>query len=555
MTSLPSQRDEASADTPVVIVGAGPVGMFLALDLASRGVRSTVIEQSTSHRAYPKGNTHNCRTMEHYRRLGLADAVRAVGLPPEHPTDVAYLTRLNGYELQRHRMPSAAEKMAEVAAHSVTSQVPEPVHRSNQMYVETVLFDRLLHTEVVTCRLGTEFTGFEETGSGVSVRVRPAGGGPEEVISCRYLVGCDGARSQVRRQLGISFEGGEEELGFMSGLRRSKYLRIPNLIKDVIREPAWQYWLVRRGKIATLITLNARDEFRMSVIQGDADDDDALRAFIDDCVGEHVDVEILGSQDWIAGLALVAERYLHGRVLICGDAAHLFTPTGGFGMNTGIDDAANLAWKLAASVQGWAGPYLVDSYEAERRPAGLRNTRAAIDLARPVRGIPLDPAIEDDTPEGHRARAEVGRLLETLKEEFASLGVQLGTRYEGSPIIWPDGTPAPEQAYDRYAPTARPGGRAPHLWLSQTESLFDVLGPGFTLLRMGSAAQSADALVTAAQRRAIPLTVLDITLPEARDLYESDFALIRPDQHVAWRGDVLPDADELLTRVTGGCAA
>jgi 2-polyprenyl-6-methoxyphenol hydroxylase-like FAD-dependent oxidoreductase len=555
VTSLPFQHDEPSVDTSVVIVGAGPAGMFLALDLASKGVRSTVIEQNTSHRAYPKGNTHNSRTMEHYRRLGLADAVRAVGLPPEHPTDVAYLTRLSGYELQRLRMPSAAEKMAEVAAHSVTSQVPEPVHRSNQMYVEKAVFERMLRTEAVTCRLGTEFTGFEETGSGVTVRVRPAGGGPEEAISCRYLVGCDGAGSQVRRQLGISYEGKEEETGFRSGLRRSTYLRIPNLIKDVIREPAWQYWLVRPGRIANLITLDARDEFRMTVVQGNTDDDDAVRALIDDCAGEHVDVEILGSQEWVAGLALVAERYRHGRVAICGDAAHLFTPTGGFGMNTGIDDAANLAWKLAAAVQGWAGPYLLDTYEAERRPAGVRNTRAAIALGRPLRGIPLDPALEADSPEGRRARAEVGRILQTQKDAFASLGVQLGTRYEGSPIVWPDGTPVPEDLYDRYVPTARPGGRAPHLWLSQTQSLFDVLGPGFTLLRMGSHAPSPAALVAAARRQAIPLTVADITLPEAPDLYQSALALIRPDQHVAWRGDELPDADELLARVTGRLAA
>jgi 2-polyprenyl-6-methoxyphenol hydroxylase-like FAD-dependent oxidoreductase len=529
--------------------------MFLALDLASRGVRSTVIEQNTSHRAYPKGNTHNSRTMEHYRRLGLAGAIRAVGLPPEHPTDVAYLTGLGGYELQRLRMPSAADKMAEVAAHSVTSQVPEPVHRSNQMYVEKVVFERLLRTEAVTCRLGTEFTGFEETGSGVTVQVRPAGGGPEEAISCRYLVGCDGAGSQVRRQLGISYDGKEEETGFRSGLRRSTYLRAPNLIKDVIREPAWQYWLVRPGRIANLITLDARDEFRMTVVEGNADDDDAVRALIDDCAGEHVDVEILGSQEWVAGLALVAQRYRHGRVAICGDAAHLFTPTGGFGMNTGIDDAANLAWKLTAAVQGWAGPYLLDSYEAERRPAGVRNTRAAIALGRPLRGIPLDPALEADSPEGRRARAKVGRILQTQKDAFASLGVQLGTRYEGSPIVWPDGTPVPEDRYDRYLPTARPGGRAPHLWLSQAQSLFDVLGPGFTLLRMGSHAPCAAALVTAAQRRAIPLTVADIRLPEAPDLYQSGLALIRPDQHVAWRGDELPDADELLARVTGGLSA
>jgi 2-polyprenyl-6-methoxyphenol hydroxylase-like FAD-dependent oxidoreductase len=473
---------------------------------------------------------------------------------------VVYLTRLNGHEVIRLHMPTEEEKTAQTAIHSVTDQLPEPLHRGNQMYVEQVVLQRLLSTEAVDTRLGTEFLGFEELGDPdrpddpdgkVSVRLRPAAGGPEEVITCRYLVGCDGAGSLVRRQLGIGYDGEEESDGFLTGRRRSKYLRIPNLVKDVIQEPAWQYWLVGSDRIATLITLDAREEFRMTVVEGNTDDDDALRLLIDDLVGEHVEVEILGSQDWVSGLALVAGRYRAGRVLICGDAAHLFTPTGGFGMNTGIDDAANLAWKLAAAVQGWAGPRLVDSYQAERRPAGLRNTRAALDLGRSLKGLRMDPALDNDTAEGRRARAELAVLLETQKDAFASLGVQLGTRYEGSPVIWPDGTPAPEDRYDHYEPTARPGGRAPHLWLSPKRSLFDVLGPGFTLLRLGVDAPSGGALVAAADRRGIPLAVVDVELPEARDLYRSSLALIRPDQHVAWRGDRLPDAEALLDQVTG----
>jgi 2-polyprenyl-6-methoxyphenol hydroxylase-like FAD-dependent oxidoreductase len=543
--------DARSVDSPVVIVGAGPVGMVLALDLASRGVRSTVIEQNSSHRVYPKGNTHNSRTMEHYRRLGLSDAVRAVGLPPEHPTDVAYVTRLNGHEVLRIRMPTGAQKMAQAAEHSATDQILEPLHRGNQMYVERVVFDRLLGTEAVTTRLATEFLGFEEHDDVVSVRVRPAAGGPEEVITCQYLVGCDGSGSLVRRRMGIVYEGETETGGFLTGRRRSKYLRIPKLVEHVIREPAWQYWMVRPGRVATLITLDGREEFRMTVVEGNTDDDDALRALIDDLVGEHVEVEILGSQDWVSGVALVAGRYRVGRALICGDAAHLFTPTGGFGMNTGVDDAANLAWKLAAAVQGWAGPHLLESYEAERRPAGLRNTRAALDLGRSLHGLELDPALDEDTPEGHAARVELASRLEPQKDEFASLGVQLGTRYEGSPISWPDGTAEPAESYDRYEPSGRPGGRAPHLWLSPKQSLFDLLGPGFTLLRLADDAPSGDALVAAARERGIPLAVLDIELPEAPGLYGRALALIRPDQHVAWRGDRLPDADALLSRITG----
>lgn len=552
MTTLAPQQDASSVDTPVVIIGTGPVGMFLALDLASKGIRSVVIERETTHRRYPKGDTHNARTMEHYRRLGLAGAIRKAGLPPDHSTDVVYLTRLNGYELKRLRMPTGAEKMAEVAAHSVTSQVPEPLHRSNQVHVEKVVFERLLDTEAVTCRLGTEFLGLEETDERVAVRVRAAGGGPEETITCRYLVGCDGGRSLVRRQLGIIYEGEEQETGFSSGLHPSKHLRIPNLVKNVIREPAWQYWLVRPGKVASLITFDPPEEFRMTVYAGDADDDDALRKTVDDLVGEHVDIEIIASLDWVNGLALVAEHYKRGRVLICGDAAHLATPIGGFGMNTGIDDAANLAWKLAATIQGWAGPHLLDSYEAERRPAAERNTQAAVALGRPLQTIPLSDAIEADSPEGRAAREVAAHVLETQRQSYSSLGVQLGVRYEGSPVIWPDGTPAPEDVYDHYVPTARPGARAPHLWLSRTQSLFDALHPaGFTLLRTSSQSPSAVPLVEAAGRRGIPLTVLDLDVPEARELYGSDLALIRPDEHVAWRGDELPDPDQLLSRVTG----
>ena len=549
--SSPREQSGArSVDAPVVIVGAGPVGMVLALDLASRGVRSIVIEQSTSTRVYPKGNTHNSRTMEHYRRLGLADAVRAVGLPHDHSADVTFVTRINGHELMRIGMPTEAEKLAQVAAHSVVDQIPEPLHRGNQMYVEQVVFRRLLSTEAVTTRLGTEFLGFEEHDDVVSVRVRPAEGGPEQVITCQYLVGCDGGGSLVRRQMGISYEGEEESGGFLTGRRRSKYVRIPGLV-DIIREPSWQYWMVRQGKVATLITLDAREEFRMTVVEGDTEDDEALNAFVDDLVGQHVEVEVLGSQDWVSGLALVAACYRTGRVLICGDAAHLFTPTGGFGMNTGVDDTANLGWKLAAAVQGWAGPGLVDSYEAERRPAGLRNTRAALDLGRSLYGLELDPALDEDTPEGARARADLALRLQPQRDAFASLGVQLGTRYENSPIIWADGTPAPEENYAVYEPSGRPGGRAPHLWLSQKQSLFDALGPGFTLLRLAEDAPRGDGLLAAARQRGVPLTVVDVALPEARGLYGSGLALIRPDQHVAWRGDELPDVDALLDRVTG----
>jgi hypothetical protein len=275
------------------------------------------------------------------------------------------------------------------------------------------------------------------------------------------------------------------------------------------------------------------------------------RAFLAS-VGRPIPVEVVGHATWTAGQALVAESFGNGRVLLAGDAAHLFTPTGGFGVNTGVDDAANLAWKLAAAVQGWGGPKLLDSYQAERRPIALRNTSAAKALARNVGGVPVGAAIEEDSPEGAAARRETSEHLAGFGREFSSLGVQLGARYDGSPVIVPDGTQPPPDDPVRYVPSACPGGRAPHLWLSDRSSLFDRLGPGFTLLRLGGPADGTERLVRAARARRVPLRVVDVSEPSGRELYERDLVLVRPDQHVAWRGDRLPeDCGGLLARVTG----
>ena len=237
--------------------------------------------------------------------------------------------------------------------------------------------------------------------------------------------------------------------------------------------------------------------------------------------------------------------------MLCGDAAHLFTPTGGFGMNTGIDDAANLAWKLAAVVQGWGGEGLLDTYETERRPIAQRNTSAAHRFARSVGEVPVAAEMEEDSEAGAAARRAASAYLSTFGEEFASIGVQLGARYDASPLIASDETP-PTDDPAVYTPSACPGGRAPHVWLASGRSLFDALGPGFTLLCLRAPGDDAHRLRVAARQRGVPLTLVGITVPEARELYGRNYALVRPDQHVAWRGDRVPnDAESLLDRVTG----
>jgi hypothetical protein len=266
-------------------------------------------------------------------------------------------------------------------------------------------------------------------------------------------------------------------------------------------------------------------------------------------------MEMLDHRPWTAGVALVAERFIAGRVILAGDAAHLFTPTGGFGMNTGMDDASNLSWKLAAIVQGWGGAHLLQSYEQERRPVAERNTTAGRELNKHLATAPVAPEIEQDSAEGEAARHRFREFIATLGEEFASLGVQLGARYDGSPLIIADGAP-PADDYVNYTPSGVPGGRAPHFWLDAGRgygsSLFDRMGFGFTLLRLGAEPPDSSAIEHAAHERGVPLQVLDVPQADARELYGRDLVLVRPDQYVAWRGDAFPpQAGRLLAQAVG----
>jgi len=270
-------------------------------------------------------------------------------------------------------------------------------------------------------------------------------------------------------------------------------------------------------------------------------------------IGADVEVKVLSVQPWVAGNALVADSYRDGRVFLAGDSVHLFTPTGGFGMNTGIDDAINLAWKFTAIVQGWASESLLDTYESERRPIGLRNTRASRELADRVATMDVSPTLEDDTPDGVRARAAASDHLNGYEEEFASLGIQLGMRYDDSPLIVPDGSPPPPDSPVDYVPSACPGGRAPHCWLADGSSMLDRLGKPFTLAKLGGTDASTASFEDAAAARGVPLDVIEVDDGAARDLYGRDLVLIRPDRHVAWRGNTPPDdADGVIAMVTGG---
>jgi 2-polyprenyl-6-methoxyphenol hydroxylase-like FAD-dependent oxidoreductase len=546
----------AAYAVPVLIIGGGPVGMVLAMNLDALGVKCMIVNSDSQPRWHPKGSTHNSRTMEHYRRLGIAGAIRRLGLPGDYPTDVGYFTRFSGWELARLKMPSERVKMIVARNAATTDQVPEPIFRCNQMYVERFLHAHLQALAHVDVRFGWQCLDWTDQGDHVASVIADASGSRIEVKS-RYLIGCDGGQSMTRRKLGIRYsgEGPGNSDAYLDGPMVATHLRVRDFYSSIAAPRCWQYRAVNREVYSNTVALDGVSEFIFNSRSKSADEkpDSAqiVRRFLASA-GAALDVEVIGHSTWTAGRALVAERFGAGRVLLAGDATHLFTPAGGFGMNTGIDDVANLGWKLAAVLQGWGGEDLLASYEAERRPIALRNTMAARRLGISVTEVPIGVAIEEDSPAGVDARRETGDYLADFAPEFDSLGVQLGGRYDGSPIILSDGTSPPPDDPDNYVPSACPGGRAPHFWMPDRSSVFDHFGRGFTLLCFRDAAAETRALTAAAAKRRMPLKLIALSMPEARDLYGRDLAIIRPDQHVAWRGNRLPqDCDALIAHLTG----
>ncbi|HET8977482.1 MAG TPA: FAD-dependent oxidoreductase [Solirubrobacteraceae bacterium] len=551
-------RKTGPAAVDVLIAGGGPFGLMLANELGRRGVTAAVFDAKASTATNPQANATQARTMEHFRRLGFADEVRALGLPRDYPTDVAYFTRFAGYELARFPLPSARQARESVRKLSGSWSAAELPHRVSQKYVERVLRRHAEALPGISVHYGWELTGFTQTAERITASLAGRDGRPGHTVAARYLVGADGARSFVRRALGIGWTG---ETGvvrdFFGGRMHAIYLSAPRFYEVARHPPAWMHVTFNRDRRAFMAAVDGMGEFAFHTQLRAGEDEhritqrDALGMFRA-AVGAEVQATILAQANWTAGHALVAERFRRDRVLLGGDAAHLFTPAGGLGYNTAVEDAVNLGWKLAAVLHGSGGPALLDSYEHERRPAAIRNTGYARGFAESLGSFTPAAGIEDDTPRGAQLRREAGAYLARHgRAEFNIPGITFGTRYDGSPVLWTDGSAPPPDAPDVYHPSACPGGRAPHLWLGDGRSLFDALGLEWTLLRLGVDPPATDRFVTAAGRQGLSLTVLDIPTAEARDLYEAPLALIRPDQVVAWRGTSDADARAVIAVVTG----
>jgi hypothetical protein len=346
----------------------------------------------------------------------------------------------------------------------------------------------------------------------------------------------------------------------MGGRILALYLRSPAFYAIVKAPPSWQYWAVNRERRGFIAAIDGQGlfVFYAQLPRGEQASEAFARESLALSTGQAFPFEPLGVGEWTAGFTLVAERFhdlaQNPRVFLAGDAAHLFTPTGGQGYNTAVDDASNLAWKLAAMGAGWGGPGLAATYDTERTPIAHRNTGFARAMADSIGNIAIPPELESDSPTGAECRRTIGaRLLDHCEREFDIPGIHFGVFYGGSPIVAGDGTPAPVDAWHRYTPQGTPGARAPHVWVEEGVSVFDRMGRDFTLLVLGAGREpDARAVADAAAGRGVPLEVLEVRSEEAREIYGADLVLVRPDRHIAWRGERAPDDPAaLLARVTG----
>ncbi len=533
-------------DIPVLIVGGGPVGLALAGDLGWRGISCVLVEQSDGSIYQPRMDLVGVRTMEFCRRWGLVPTVEASPYPRDYAQDNIYLTSLTGYELGRERFPGIGQAPP-------PPQSPQRRERCPQNMFDPILRGFAASQKSVTMRYRTRLASFTQDADEVLAVVEDLESGTQQTIAARYIVGCDGARSLTRETLGIRMHG-NPVLTYTTNV----IFRCPNLLALHDKGKAYRHIFIGpEGTWATIVAINGRDQWRFSLIGGAEQREYSIpeiEAAIRRAVGRDFDFEILSVLPWVRR-ELVAETYRNGHGFIAGDAAHAMSPTGGFGMNTGIGDAVDLSWKLAATIEGWGGGALLDSYSAERQPVGARNVTEASGNLRRMLDVPHHADLLDDTPQAAAKREKLGReFTETMSREWHTLGIHLGYRYEGSPICWHDGSaPSPDNP-NTYVQTARPGHRAPHAWLSDGRSTLDLFGHGFTLLGFGVGAADAAPLLEAARQRQVPLHFAAIAEPEVAGLYERKFVLVRPDGHVAWRDDHLPQDPLRLIDLVRGAA-
>ena len=543
----------AVTDTEVLVIGAGPVGLSLSGDLASRGHSVILVEQSDGSVEQPKMDMVGIRTMEFIRRWGLTDRVHKAGYNREYPQDNVFLTTLTGYEIGRQAMPALVDERP-------PAESPATRERCPQNFFDPVL-QGFAREQGVDIRFETRYLGHVQHADHVEARLQDIATGEERTVTAQFLVACDGGNSAVRQELGIAMHG-EGLLTYTTNVIFEA--RGFNQLHD--KTPGYRYMVLGPdGAWGTIVAIDGRDKWRMSIIGSKEPQDffteEQVTKFAHRMVGKAFDLKVLSILPWIRS-ELVADHYHEGRVILCGDACHRTSPTAGLGMNTGIGDAVDLAWKLSAILEGWGDQEgLLQSYDDERIPIGKRITQFSTGNLKIMKGAKSSEAIFADSDEGRQVRRTLREYLdEGLRREWFSLNMHLGYRYTDSQVIChePGEDPAAIEAEFReaihYRQTTRPGARAPHAWLRDGRSTIDLFGDGFVLVCFAPAdAEAARAgMGAAAMALGIPLRVELIAQPDVANLYDRRFVLVRPDGHVAWRGEHLPaDAPAVLRKVVG----
>jgi 2-polyprenyl-6-methoxyphenol hydroxylase-like FAD-dependent oxidoreductase len=541
-------------ETQVLVVGGGPVGLTLAMDLAQRGIRTVVAE--LRHKGEPpsvKCNHVSARSMEIFRRLGVSRAIREAGLPADYPNDVSYRVSFAGKELSRIPIPCRRDRYTASGGPDTWWPTAEPPHRVNQIYLEPTLSAHAETIAGLTLLNRVEINSFGQTPEGVTAQGTQLDSNQPITIRAEFLVGCDGGRSAIRRAIGATLSGTAEVQRV-----QSTYIRAPSLLSMSHLKPAWATFSLNPVRSGNVYAIDGRetwlvhnylkpDEYEFDSV----DRDWALRNILG--VGADFSYEILRKEDWI-GRRLVADKFREGRVFICGDAAHLWVPMAGYGMNAGIADAANLAWLLAAHLSGWAPAGILDAHEAERLPiteqVSVFAMNHALSLSRQRSEVPDN--IDADDEAGEQARIALGKRAYDLNvQQYCCGGLNFGYYYDKSPIIAYDEATPPAYGMADFTPSTVPGCRVPHIWLNDGRSLYDALGPDYTLLRFDTAIDVSDLMSEAARAR-VPIKLLDVTSGESAGIYDRSLVLARPDQHVAWRGNLPPkDSRELVDLISG----